>query len=125
MSRICADSPIDIALDEDMIERWLPAAQRLDMLDRINPRYIILKPSLCGGFASADEWIRTAESLGIGWWATSALESNIGLGAIAQWLGTHPEAIDRYHGLGTGRIYTNNIDNGVACRGERIYIEQQ
>lgn len=123
MAGICRQSPIDIALDEDIIERWWSDDQRAEWLAATAPRYIIIKPSLCGGFASADIWVKTAESLGIGWWATSALESNVGLSAIAQWLGTHPSALNRYHGLGTGQIYTNNIDTGIVRRGEHIFVQ--
>lgn len=124
MAEVCRYSPIDIALDEDMIERWWTDEQRAEWLAKIAPRYIILKPSLCGGFAAADRWIETAESLGIGWWATSALESSLGLSAIMQWLGTHPEALNRYHGLGTGQIYTNDVWAGIVRRGERIMFVQ-
>lgn len=123
MSEICKYSPIPIALDEDMIERWWDEARMTDWLCSINPAYIVLKPSLAGGFEMADKWIKVADKSGIGWWATSALESNIGLSAIAQWLGTHPENLDALpHGLGTGQIYTNNIDAPIERRGERLFI---
>lgn len=122
MADVCRRSPIPIALDEDMIERFWTAGQMAEWLDRIHPAYIVLKPSLVGGFEIADKWINVADNLGIGWWATSALESNVGLSAIAQWLGTHNGNLDMAHGLGTGQIYTNNIDGYVERRGERIFV---
>lgn len=106
MRRICLLSPIDIALDEELI-----GLNRVDemeaMLVATNPRYIILKPALCGGFSGADRWINLASNLGIGWWATSALESNIGLNAIAQWVSHKENKMPQ--GLGTGALYRNNI----------------
>lgn len=124
MVRVCHDSPIPIALDEDMVERWFDAKQCADWLSSINPSYIVLKPSLVGGFEATDRWIKTAEALGVGWWVTSALESNVGLSAIAQFLGNYPEQIDRIaHGLGTGRIYTNNPSSNIHIEGERLYID--
>lgn len=108
MAEICARSPIPIALDEELIG-CRPAADKRRLLRTIRPQYIVLKPSLCGGFADADEWAAIADDLAIGWWATSALESDIGLNAIAQWRAAHPHPIDRPQGLGTGRLFTNNI----------------
>jgi len=108
MAELCRRSPVDIALDEELIG-LVTTADKVRMLDEVKPRYIILKPSLCGGFRSADEWIRLAADRGIGWWATSALESNIGLNAIAQWVsGYHP---DMPQGLGTGMLYANNVES--------------
>lgn len=123
MADVCRNSPVPIALDEDMIERWWTDEQMFAWLSRISPSYIVLKPSLVGGFVMADRWIVTAESLGIGWWVTSALESNIGLSAIAQWLASHPENLTIHHGLGTGNIYKNNLTGPVRLRGERLFIE--
>lgn len=119
---VCRHSPIPIALDEDMIERRLSTEEKFDFLNRIHPHHIIIKPSLIGGFEEADRWIDVAKALGIGWWATSALESNVGLSAIAQWLSRHPEALDRPHGLGTGEIYINNVKAPVRREGERIFV---
>lgn len=123
MPEICRNSPIAVALDEDMIERWYSKEDKFDFLRRLSPSYIILKPSLAGGFRESDEWISTAHELGIGWWATSALESNIGLSATAQWLARYPENINIPHGLGTGLIYTNNIGNNVILKGEKLFIK--
>lgn len=115
-------SPVRIALDEDMIERWWPRERKTEWLCEINPAYIVLKPSLAGGFKAADEWIEIAEANGIGWWATSALESNVGLSAIAQWLSGYPHNLDIPHGLGTGKIYTNNIPAPITLKNERLYV---
>lgn len=110
MACICRESPIDIALDEELIG-LTDAESKFRMLSEVRPRYIILKPALCGGFSGAREWISIAELLNIGWWATSALESNIGLNAIAQWVSTMN--VEMPQGLGTGALYTNNIPSPV------------
>ncbi len=108
MADICSKSPIPIALDEELI--GINSRQdKQNLLNAIKPHYIILKPALCGGFSGADEWISLAEGQSIGWWATSALESNIGLNAIAQWVYTHN--INLPQGLGTGKLYSNNIES--------------
>ncbi len=110
MATLCRESPVPIALDEELIG-WhtLPDKERL--LDTVQPQYIILKPTLVGGLAAADEWIALAEARGIGWWATSALESNVGLNAIAQWVAMHQPSLPQ--GLGTGQLYHNNIDSPI------------
>lgn len=118
MARICRRSPIDIALDEELIGMTSDERKQA-LLNEIRPRYIILKPTLCGGFAEADRWIASADSLGIGWWATSALESNIGLNAIAQWLAAKDSALPQ--GLGTGALYHNNITSPIEQRGSRLF----
>jgi O-succinylbenzoate synthase len=105
MKSICAHSPIPIALDEELIGVY--GSVQDDILDMIKPAYIILKPSLLGGFKVCEEWIAKAEARNIKWWATSALESNIGLNAIAQWVFTKNNTM--VQGLGTGSLYTNNI----------------
>lgn len=107
MEEICAKSPIPIALDEELIG-INPENNGAKLLQKIKPQFIILKPSLLGGLAQSDKWISLAENLGIGWWATSALESNIGLNAIAQWLSAKP--ISMPQGLGTGKLYQTNFD---------------
>lgn len=106
MAMLCRKSPIPIALDEELIG-INNFDDKQSLLTHIKPQYIILKPALCGGLSGAEEWINIAESQNIGWWATSALESNIGLNAIAQWLSTHQ--IRMPQGLGTGQLYINNI----------------
>lgn len=119
---VCRFSPISVALDEDMIERWWSVEESFEWLKSLSPSYIIIKPSLIGGFEKADTWIDIAENLNIGWWATSALESNIGLSAIAQWLSTHPSNLNVVHGLGTGGIYKNNLPSRVSLDKNRIKV---
>lgn len=118
MRHICADSPIPIALDEELIG-VNPFTAGEAMLDYLKPAYIILKPSLCGAFSGADKWIDIAERNGIGWWATSALESNIGLNAIAQWMSCKETSMPQ--GLGTGGLYSNNIPSPLTLKGEQLY----
>ncbi|WP_242093458.1 o-succinylbenzoate synthase [Aestuariivivens sediminicola] len=107
MARLCEYSPLPIALDEELIGVFSVTEQH-KLLQTISPDYIILKPSLIGGFLGSDMWIQLAEQQGIGWWITSALESNIGLNAIAQY--TYTKSIKRPQGLGTGGLFTNNIE---------------
>lgn len=107
MSGLCRITPLPIALDEELIGVFTLAKKEL-LLNKIKPQYIILKPSLVGGFRGTQEWISLAEKHKIGWWITSALESNIGLNAIAQW--TFLQHNLMYQGLGTGGLYTNNFD---------------
>ncbi len=104
MQSLCMSSPIPVALDEELIPIGIDKKQ---MLDQINPQYIILKPTLHGGFSGCDEWIKLAAERNIDWWATSALESNIGLNAIAQWVSTYDNPLPQ--GLGTGKLYVDNI----------------
>lgn len=118
MAEVCHRSPIPVALDEELIGIFGQANKR-GLLEQIMPSYIILKPTLCGGFSGADEWIALARELGIGWWATSALESNVGLNAIAQWVAGHTHNIPQ--GLGTGALYYNNIPSPLELRGDRLF----
>lgn len=104
MAFLCSESPISIALDEELI--FCTGEQKKLMLETIRPAYVILKPSMLGGFCACDSWIAMAEELHIGWWATSALESNVGLNAIAQWVAT--KHTNMVQGLGTGALYKNN-----------------
>jgi o-succinylbenzoate synthase len=106
MAKLCAESPLPIALDEELIG-VNNAEDQKRMLAIIQPQYIILKPSLLGGIRASETWIRLAEERNIGWWVTSALESNIGLNAIAQWAYTLNNPLPQ--GLGTGQLYSNNI----------------
>ncbi len=122
LSKLCAgESPIPIALDEELIGHN-SLSQRQLLLDTIKPQYIILKPSLHGGFIGSDEWISEAKQRNIGWWATSALESNIGLNAIAQWCGSYQPKLPQ--GLGTGMLYTNNISLPLSIQGEKIWFNK-
>ena len=108
MTDLCKVSPIPIALDEELIG-ILRAEEKRAMLKKIQPQFIILKPSLIGGFQGSKDWIEIAEDLGIGWWITSALESNIGLNAIAQFCYTLKNVMPQ--GLGTGSLFDNNINS--------------
>ncbi len=135
MARVCAASPIPIALDEELIDCHTIAEKR-NLLRAIRPQYLILKPTLLGGFAACEEWIKLADEHGVGYWVTSALESNIGLNAIAQWTATLPVIRESGstsrtmpQGLGTGQLYRANfpaplhLSNGqltYADRGDRI-----
>ncbi|PWD98666.1 o-succinylbenzoate synthase [Marinilabilia rubra] len=110
MARLCETTPLPIALDEELIGINTPSDKR-KLLSTIKPAYIILKPSLVGGMKASEEWIKMAEELNSGWWITSALESNIGLNAIAQWTSTLNNPMPQ--GLGTGLVFTNNIENGL------------
>ncbi len=110
MAQLCATSPIPIALDEELIGHHTPADRRR-LLDAIRPQGIVLKPALVGGFGASDDWIAAATERGIQWWANSALESNIGLSAICQWVSAR--APNRVHGLGTGKLYENNVAGRV------------
>lgn len=106
MAQLCRDTPTPIALDEELIG-ITDIAKKRELLRTVRPQYIILKPSFVGGFKGSQEWIDLANELEIGWWITSALESNIGLNAIAQW--TYALGVKGPQGLGTGSLYTNNI----------------
>lgn len=117
MHRLCEHSPIPIALDEELIG-INSADEKGRMLDTIRPAYIILKPTLAGGFEGSEEWIRLALERDCGWWATSALESNIGLNAIAQWVATLNTSMPQ--GLGTGQLYHNNIPSPLYLQGDKL-----
>lgn len=119
IAALCRDTPIPIALDEELIGIF-GMAEKEALLQKIMPQYIILKPSLTGGFRGAGEWIATAERLGIKWWATSALESNVGLNAIAQW--TYIQNNPLPQGLGTGGLFTNNFSSPLeVMSGHLVY----
>lgn len=121
MAELCRESPLPIALDEELIGINDPAMKR-HMLNIIKPRYIILKPSLHGGMAGCREWIETARDLGIGFWITSALESNIGLNAIAQFASSiYGDHITMPQGLGTGQLFTDNIPMPLEIRGDQLW----
>ena len=107
MAVLCEQSPLPIALDEELIGIF-SVTDKHKLLQTINPQYIILKPSLIGGLKGSDDWIEIAEKQNIGWWITSALESNVGLNAIAQF--TYLKQSPMPQGLGTGSLYINNFD---------------
>ena len=118
MAALCADAPFPIALDEELIGVNDPA-RKAELLDTIRPQYIILKPSLHGGLHGAKEWTDLATARGIGSWVTSALETNVGLNAIAQWTATlHPRMPQ---GLGTGLLFTDNVDYPLHIEGDCLW----
>ena len=117
MAFLCQVSPLPIALDEELIGKGT-TDERRETLDMIKPQYIILKPALCGGFSGAEEWISLASERGIGWWVTSALESNVGLNAIAQW--TAAIGATGPQGLGTGGVFTDNFVTPVTLHGDHL-----
>lgn len=122
MASLCRRSPIAIALDEELIGTRNEDEMET-LLDAIRPQYIILKPALCGGLSGARSWIRHAESRGIGWWATSALESNIGLAAIARMVSDL--GVTMPQGLGTGQLYHNNIPSPLHLEGDRLFYDPE
>jgi L-alanine-DL-glutamate epimerase-like enolase superfamily enzyme len=120
MSELCKTSPFPIALDEELIGVF-SVFDKEALLLKIKPQYIILKPSFVGGFRGTQEWISLAEKHQIGWWITSALESNIGLNAIAQWTFLQHSLIPQ--GLGTGTLYTNNFDCPLEVDGGQLWYD--
>jgi O-succinylbenzoate synthase len=119
LEELCRKSPIPIALDEELIGVE-SVDDKTTLLNRIKPQFIIIKPTLHGGIKGSQEWIAVAESLGIGWWMTSALESNIGLNAICQFTANYP--IHLPQGLGTGMLYEDNVPSPLeVVRGEIFY----
>ena len=117
MASLCESTPIPIALDEELIG-ITDQNQIIAMLDSIQPQYIILKPSLVGGWSQSGAFIREAENRNIGWWITSALEGNIGLNAISQW--THTLGNKMPQGLGTGQLFTNNFESPLFIEDARL-----
>jgi o-succinylbenzoate synthase len=118
MKELCATTPTPIALDEELIginER----NQKIELLETIQPQFIILKPSLHGGISGTQEWIELAQERKIDWWMTSALESNIGLNVICQLTGEYNNPLPQ--GLGTGSLYTNNVESGLVVEGGFIF----
>ena len=121
MAQLCASSPIPIALDEELIGVNMPGMKQ-ELLDTIRPQYIILKPSLHGGIRGTREWIDMAHQRGIGSWITSALESNVGLNAVAQLAAdVYGPDISMPQGLGTGMLFTDNIEMPLTIRGEKFW----
>jgi len=121
MREICSTSPIPIVLDEELI--GVKSSDKESLLEKIKPAYIILKPSLLGGFNQSEEWIRLAEKHHVNWWITSALESNIGLNAIAQWTATLGSTLPQ--GLGTGQLYHNNIPSPLTIVNAKLFYRQE
>ncbi|MBO6606618.1 o-succinylbenzoate synthase [Psychroserpens sp.] len=120
MAELCEQTPLPIALDEELIG-IVDDQTKSTLLNEIQPQYIILKPTLVGGFRGSESWIERAEQQHIGWWITSALESNIGLNAIAQW--TYTLQSNRPQGLGTGGLFTNNFDSPLVVKNGTLRYE--
>ena len=121
LSELCQCSSVPIALDEELIP-LVEETKRIKMLDKANPQYLVLKPSLLGGFYESEKWIQLAEERNINWWITSALESNIGLNAISQW--TAKMKPDEFQGLGTGQLFTNNIPSPLKVKSGKLYSDE-
>ncbi|WP_298899197.1 o-succinylbenzoate synthase [uncultured Psychroserpens sp.] len=121
MAQLCENTPLAIALDEELIGVFSNNKKK-KLLESINPQYIILKPTLVGGFRGSQNWIDLADQQQIGWWITSALESNIGLNAIAQW--TYMLNNDLPQGLGTGSLFTNNFDSPLVVKNGTLRYEK-
>ncbi|TAI48650.1 o-succinylbenzoate synthase [Flagellimonas allohymeniacidonis] len=121
MQRLCAETPLPIALDEELIG-ISDVTKKEELLQTVRPQYIILKPSLIGGFRKSKEWIDLANKYRIGWWITSALESNIGLNAIAQW--TFSLQTKMPQGLGTGSLFTNNFESPLEVSEGNLFYKQ-
>lgn len=122
MAELCKTTPFPIALDEELIGVFA-LAEKVQLLEKIKPQYIILKPSFIGGFRGTQEWISLAEKHKIGWWITSALESNIGLNAIAQWTFLQQNIMPQ--GLGTGGLYTNNFDCPLTVSDGQLWYKKE
>ena len=121
MASLCEQSPLPIALYEELIGVF-GVTKKKELLQIINPQYIILKPSLVGGFKGSLEWIDLANDFGIEWWVTSALESNVGLNAIAQWTATLKNSLPQ--GLGTGSLFTNNFECPLKVNNGMLHYEK-
>ncbi|MFS4418078.1 o-succinylbenzoate synthase [Maribacter sp. 2307ULW6-5] len=122
MQQLCAQTPLPIALDEELIG-VTKKQDKKRLLERIGPQYIILKPSLVGGYRGGQEWIDLARDKEVGWWVTSALESNVGLNAIAQWTATLDNAMPQ--GLGTGALFTNNLESPLTVRDGGLFYHKE
>ncbi len=120
MHEVCKFTPIPIALDEELLGLH-DVEYKMNLLDEINPQYIIIKPTLVGGLRESEEWIQLASQRAIGWWITSALESNIGLNAIAQF--TANQKLEMQQGLGTGQLYTNNISSPLKIENSKLIYD--
>jgi len=121
MGELCQETPLPIALDEELIGVYY-TDQKKKLLETIQPQYLIFKPSFIGGYKGTSEWIDLCKKANVGWWITSALESNIGLNAIAQWTATLDN--DMPQGLGTGQLYTNNIVSPLVVRDGGLYYDR-
>jgi L-alanine-DL-glutamate epimerase-like enolase superfamily enzyme len=122
MAELCRQSPVPIGLDEELIG-ILDQPEMKKLMETIRPAYLILKPSLHGGFAGCEKWIELADQYKTGWWITSALESNIGLNTIAQW--TFQLDAKAEQGLGTGQLFINNFDSPLEIQGDQLWFRPE
>lgn len=122
MEELCRKSPIPVAFDEELIGVFREEEKRA-LLEKLRPRFIVLKPTLHGGFSGCAEWISLAEQLNIGWWITSALESSVGLNAICQFTANYHTSIPQ--GLGTGAIYQDNFSSPLKVADGKIWYDAQ
>ncbi|WP_299367327.1 o-succinylbenzoate synthase [Winogradskyella sp.] len=122
MAELCEETPLPIALDEELIGVFAKEDKQ-KTLQMIKPQFIILKPSLVGGFSGSQQWINLAEDLNIKWWITSALESNVGLNAISQWTYTLKNTLPQ--GLGTGSLFTNNFHSPLTVKNGNLHYDIQ
>jgi len=120
MAHLCQNSPIPIALDEELI--GVTGDLQSQLLEEMQPQYIILKPNLIGGYKAADKWVQLANEFNCGWWATSALESDIGLNGIAQWVASKNP--DLPQGLGTGSLFVDNVPSPLFVKDQALYYEK-
>jgi len=119
MADLCSNSPIPIALDEELI--GVTGSRQHELLEVIRPQYIILKPNLIGGYRAADHWVELADRYGCGWWATSALESDIGLNGIAQWASSKQPKLPQ--GLGTGSLFIDNVPSPLFVKDQALHYD--
>ena len=119
MGSLCQERIVPIALDEELIGIFF-LEEKKELLEKIKPQYIILKPSLHGGIKGCNEWIQLAESMNIGWWLTSALESNIGLEMIARFAAHFDPKVAQ--GLGTGGLFVNNFSSSLFIKEGSLYL---
>ena len=122
MAELCAKGAIPVGLDEELIGVNEQERKRA-LIEKIRPQYLILKPSLVGGFKGGSEWLDLAHEFGIGWWMTSALESNIGLNAIAQWCYKFKNPL--YQGLGTGELFVENVGAPLKVKGAALWYDPE
>ena len=119
LKEICEKSPIPIALDEELIQL---KKEKNEFIKYVSPHFLVLKPTLIGGFKATKKWINIAKENNINWWVTSALESNVGLSAIAQFCANYQLTLPQ--GLGTGQLFNNNIPSPLEIKGENIFYKK-
>ena len=119
LKEICERSPIPIALDEELIQL---KKEKNEFIKYVSPHFLVLKPTLIGGFEATKKWINIADDNNIDWWVTSALESNVGLSAIAQFCANYQLTLPQ--GLGTGQLFNNNIPSPLEIKGENIFYKK-